>query len=279
MVEQYERSRRNVERNIETNLNLHDELSDIALWETLPVITLDRIMAAATTHMDKAVGHTVLTDHTESQFPPLGNDLQALGQWPSVVTTLWNKVTTMTHLDVTTEDMDPATFAAFKTKWASCPFWNGLDLTFTQSKFTLNEVDYRPAVRAIIGLITSVVTGSSLPDFILNVRQVAEMASKRGQATEKKSTFSNGSVTTFRGGLHAWFCYCHINMERRATKYHVSLNQEYKVVVGRGLLDFDFCKRHADRILAFEPKIIDDWVEEPAANQEPPNESDGWIDV
>src|SRR5690242_15752369 len=109
-----------------------DELNELTVWNSPPVIQLPDqrllrdIASAATarelTFKDKSVDHTYGTD--QSSLPPLGADLQVFGQWPSVTSTIWNKLLQMTGFDPSNVDYDSSVFATFKTKFAAAPYWN-----------------------------------------------------------------------------------------------------------------------------------------------------------
>jgi hypothetical protein len=265
---------------IQTDIDLETELGDLGVWHTPIVVTPDdRIRAARALPVDKAVGHIYLTDHTEDQFPPLDPQLSAF-DWPSVASTIWNKTIQLAHFVPRDEDIDLTTFAAFRTKFATCPFWNG-EFFITSSSFTLNQRRYLPAVNALIGLISDILGGGGdqRTRLISNIKSIAQMISTTGQANEKKSVFTNGTINSYRGGLNQWFCYVSMEMTRSESKYHVKLNQQYKISMGRGKLDFSFCNRHADSILRYDGKLIPDWEEDGGANHFPPNEGPGWEDI
>jgi hypothetical protein len=264
---------------MEVNVQQLEEMHDVALWQAPPVIAVPdglhaSLMAAAASTTDKAVGHTYSTD--QSGLPPLGNELQEFGQWPSVASSIWNKLIKMTGFNPGDEVFNQDRFSAFRSKFASCPFWNGLDFNITTREGKLRIRDYRAAVNAIIDLVSVAVDASKRDEILSGIKKVAELASQKGSQAQKQTSFQNGLLHISRGRLYVFFLYNNVRMERRQGKFHVAIEQDFKVVRAYGVLDFDFCKRHASDIKAWDKRAVDDWVGDSAASHVPENTSEGW---
>lgn len=262
---------------------LVDELNDVNLWQSPPVIQIPQAAALrsladaeaqqALAFIDKAVGHRYGTD--SSRLPSLGNDLEAFGQWPSVASTIYNQLIRMTGFDPSNVDFSSPAFAAFKTKFATCPFWNGLEFNILYRDATLRITDYRQAVDAIIDLLSVGISPNIVSAIISNIKQIASLASRNVRQQQKQTIFQNGSLCVTNGKLYVFFLYNAVNMTARGGKYSV-IDQSCRIVRGYGVLDFDFCKRHASSILRYDGKSVEAWEGSAAANDQPENTSPGW---
>jgi hypothetical protein len=263
---------------MDVGLSQLNEMNDVALWQTPPVITIpdaiDASAMAAALPADKAVGHTYSTD--QSGLPALGSDLQEFGQWPSVASSIWNKLIKMTGFNPGDEIFNQSAFSAFRSKFASCPFWNGLDFNITTREGRLRVRDYRAIVNAIIDLVAVAVSPDKRAEIISGVKKVAELAAQKGSQAQKQTSCQNGVLHISGGKLYVFFLYNNLSMERRQGKFHVSIDQDFKVVRAYGVLDFDFCKRHASSIKAWDRRAVDDWVGDAGASDVPENTSEGW---
>jgi hypothetical protein len=263
---------------MQANIRLLDELNDVSLWQAPPVILAPetsalRSMAAAEALTDKAVGHRYGTDR--SALPPLGNDLQVFGQWPSVASTIYNKLIRMTGFDPSNVDFSSSAFSAFKTKFSSCPFWNGLEFNILYRDVTLRIRDYSQAVGAIIDLLNVGINPDIRSSIISNIKQIAQLASKNVKQEQKQTMFQNGSLCITHSKCYVFFLYNAVSMTAKQGKYTV-IDQNCRIVRGYGVLDFDFCKRHASSILSYDNQSVDAWEGSASANHEPENTSDGW---
>jgi len=260
-----------------------DEFNDVILWNSPPVIqvpqaaALQGLVAAQAaqvlTPTDKAVGHRYGTD--QSQLPSLGSDLQVFEDWPSVASTIYNKLIRMTNFDPSNVDFDSAAFAAFKTKFATSPFWNGLEFNILYRDATLRLTDYRQAVDAVIDLLTVGIRGDIVSGILHNIRQIAQLASRNVRQQQKQTIFQNGSLCITNGRLYVFFLYTSVQMTARGGKYTV-IDQSTRIVRGYGVLDFGFCHRHASSILSYDKQSVSAWEGGAAANDQPENTSPGW---
>jgi hypothetical protein len=260
-----------------------DELHDLISWNTLSAIQLPergllreiaRADAAQDLRLkDKSVDHYYGTDL--SSLPSLGDDLSDFGQWPSVASTLWNKLINMTGFDPSNVDYDGSVFSAFKTKFSTSPYWNGLEFNIQYRDATLRVRDYSEMVGAVIDLVRVGVSGDIRAGLIESIKKIAELASRNVRTQVKDTLAQNSTLTVYQGKLYVFFLYGTVSMTARQGKYTV-IDQAMRVVRGYGVLDFDFCKRHADRIHAYEFKNLDDWDHMGAADPVPPNDNDSW---
>jgi len=266
-----------------TDALVFGEHSDINLWNTPPTLTLpdaqslrlfaNAQMRAALTTSDKSVGHRYGTDM--SVLPALGNDLEVFGTWPSVAATIYNKLIRMTNFDPSNVDFDAASFTAFKTKFSTCPYWNGLEFNILYRDATLRIRDYRQAVDAVIDLLTVGINPNIVQSIINNIKQIAQLASRNVRQQQKQTMFQNGSLCITNGKLYVFFLYNAVQMTAQQGKYTV-IDQNSRIVRGYGVLDFDFCKRHASSILGYDKQSVDAWEGGAAANSQPENTSGGW---
>jgi hypothetical protein len=65
-------------------------------------------------------------------------------------------------------------------------------------------------------------------------------------------------------------------MQYKSGKGYEQLQQSLKIYRGYGVLDFDKCKRHADRLLEWDGQDVDEWEKEAASYPKPPNDSPAW---
>lgn len=263
--------------------NRLDELNELSVWNSPLVMQhadprmLGDIASAATARdvrfKDKSVDHTYGTD--QSSLPPLGDHLQTFGQWPSVAGTIWNKLLQMTGFDPSNVDYNSSVFAAFKTKFSTAPYWNGIEFNIQYRDATLHAHDYRAMVNAVIDLISVGATANVITGVISSIRKIAQLASQQVRTDVKDTLAQNTTLCIHNGKLYVFFLYGTITMNARQGKYTV-LDQAMRVVRGYGVLDFDFCKRHAENILRYDKKSLEEWEGMAAAHDQPENTSDGW---
>jgi hypothetical protein len=264
--------------------NQLDELNEVSAWQSAnpiqiipsPQVLRDFVRAEADQALalrDKSVGHFYGTD--QSSLPSLGPDLEVFGQWPSVAGTLWNKLLQMTGFDPSNVDYNSSVFAGFKTKFSTSPFWNGLEFNIAYRDATLRVTDYRQLVDAIIDLVEVGISGVVRAGIISNIRKIAQLASLNVRTQRKDTLAQNSTFGITNGRLYVFFLYGTVEMTARQGKYTV-IDQAMRIVRGYGVLDFDFCKRHADSILRYDSKSVEEWEGQAAANSQPENQSGGW---
>ena len=260
-----------------------DEFYDVNLWQSPPVIQVpepralssfaNAIAADSIALTDKSVGHRYGTD--SSALPSLGSDLQTFGQWPSVASTIYNQLIRMTNFDPSNVDFSSTAFSAFKTKFATCPFWNGLEFNILYRDVTARITDYSQAVDAVIDLLAVGISPNIVSSIIGNIKQIAQLASRNVRTQQKQTIFQNGSLCITNGRLYVFFLYNAVQMTARQGKYTI-IDQNCRIVRAYGVLDFDFCIRHADSILRYDGQSVDAWEGGAAANSQPENQSPGW---
>lgn len=181
----------------------------------------------------------------------------------------------MTNFDPSNVDFNSAVFSAYKTKFSTCPYWNGLEFNILYRDATLRIRDYREAVNAVIDLLTVGISANIVQSIVDNIKQIAQLASRNVRQQQKQTIFQNGSLCITNGKLYVFFLYNAVEMTASQGKYTV-IDQSCRIVRGYGVLDFDFCKRHASSILTYDGQSVDAWEGQAAANGQPPNSSDGW---
>jgi len=107
---------------------------------------------------------------------------------------------------------------------------------------------------------------------------VAQLASKpTTRMPQKHSMFQNATLAIAGGVLHVAMMYAVVAMAMDDEKgRYVANDQSIKILAYHGVLNFDFCKRHASNILSYTRKSVDAWKDMAAANHEPENKGDGW---
>lgn len=252
-----------------------DELHAISLWESpLHPEAFRAVEAVAEDTEDKAVGHKYGTDGSGLAIP-LGDKLKDFGKWESVTSTIYNKLIRMAKFDPSNTEYSSAQFATFRTKFSECPYWNGIEFNILTREAKLKIKSYKAAVDAIFDLLDVGITVKVKNSILGNIKQIAQLASENVEKEQKQSLFQNGSLCVADGRLYIFFLYNFVKMKASKGKYSV-IDQDCLIVRGYGVLDFDFCKRHADSILKYDVQNLADWENEPAGNHEKENESEGW---
>lgn len=261
---------------------LVDESNDISMWNAAPAIhfadlrSLTGLAEAAATSAttEKAPAHLYGTD--SSALPPLGDTFEKAGfqQWPDVVSTLYNKMYTLVGFDPSNTDFSSPVYTALKTKFSTAPFWNGLVFDIDHREATLRIRDFRQAVNAVIDLL-AVLPRGSVDEIIGRIRQAATLAARATRESVNDKIFHLNNVNVVNGKLYCSFLYGDVTMKRTTGKYE-AVDQTIKVVRAYGVLNFDFCKRHADRIVEYDLELVDSWEGKAAGNQEQENDSSGW---
>ncbi|MFJ7345796.1 hypothetical protein ACIQU3_36635 [Streptomyces sp. NPDC101110] len=183
----------------------------------------------------------------------------------------------MTSYDPSNVDYNGSVFAAFKTKFSTAPYWNGLEFNIQYRDATLRSTDYREMVGAVIDLVGAAVAGDVRVQLIDSIKKIAQLASQDVRSQVKDTLAQNTTLSIHNGRLYVFFLYGTVEMTARRSKYTV-LDQAMRVVRGYGVLDFDFCRRHAESILRYDRKSVEDWENDGAAHKEPENTSPGWPD-
>jgi hypothetical protein len=252
-----------------------EEVNDLTFWDA-PVPENMALAAADETVNDKAVAHLYGTDM--SSLPPTGSDLSAAGynDWPDVVSTIWNKTLNLSGYNPASEDYSSSTFQAFKQKFATCPFWNGIYFEIRHREATVRVRDYHDIVGSIIDLVTFVASGDLRQAVIGSVKQIAEKLARTGNQNIKDSLGQNGSILVDNGKIYSACIFGTIELSQTEGKWSVTREQKLNIYRGYGVLNFGFCQRHADRIASYEKKIIDDWDNMGNADSSAQNPSPGW---
>lgn len=260
-------------------VRLLNEINEINLWQAPPVMHVSGLSSTEQSiqdelFIDKAVGHRWGTDR--SQLIPLGSDLKVFETWPSVASTIYNKLLQMTGFDPSNVAYDSAVYAAFRNKFSTCPFWNGLEFNITYRDVKLYETNYRMAVQAVDDLINAGTTPEVRTRILASLKQCATLADSGSSSQVKQTLFENSTICITAGRLYVFVLYGYVQLSKRTARKYVVLDEDLRVVRGYGVLDLDFCKRHASSILAYDGKSVDDWEHGTASDPLPENPSPGW---
>lgn len=257
-----------------------EETYGLELWGSPPrtqieVSTLPRSATQEPVIHDKAVGHVYGSDN--SALPSLGSDLERYGQWSSVTSTLYNKLYQISRFDPSVVEYSATAFANLRYSFSTSPFWNS-QFSVASRDVTISPQNYKPAVNAIEDFSRTVEIAPDIEQLIIkNVRKIAQLASKPNALSQKQSMFYNATIAATAGNLHVMLLYAVVSMEmdQQKGRYRVII-QNIKMGLGHGVLDFDFCKRHASNILTYGSQSVEAWQDQAAANSQPENTSEGW---
>jgi len=257
-----------------TEFGVLQELNELDLWQE-PLVRPSSLRDVAAGG-DKGVVHVYGTDM--STLPPLPAALtgQQFNDWPDVISTIWNKTISLAGFNPGTDNYDDPSFQAFKGKFATNPFWNGIEFNIQTRESTLRVRDYSGVVNAIIDLVNVGISGDSQQAIINGVKQIAQRLSHTGSGTDKESLAQNSSIIVSNGKIYSLFLYGTIQLTNEQGKWSVRREQTIRVARGYGVLNFGFCGRHADRILSYEGKLLNEWDGMGNADSEPPSTSPGW---
>jgi hypothetical protein len=256
-----------------------EEKYGLALWDSPPRTQVDprtqvevAVLAPSAIH-DKAVGHVYGSD--TSALPSLGSDLESYGHWSSVASTLYNKLYQISNFDPSVVEYSATSFANLRHSFSTSPFWNS-QFGVASQDVAIRDQNYRPVVQAINDFCQSIEIAPDIGQLIVeNVKQIAQLASKPNELPQKQSMFQNATIAITAETLYVMFSYAVVPMEmdQQKGRYWVN-NQNIQMVFGHGVLDFDFCKRHASNILSYDSQSVEAWKGMAAANNEPTCE--GW---
>jgi hypothetical protein len=258
-----------------------EEAYSLAFWNSTPRVdfdvTDDRAEGARdpTIH-DKAVGH-VYADDRLAGLPPLSEDLQVLGTWPTVAGTIFNKLYQNCGLDPSTPMYVENSITNLRLYFAACPYWNQ-QITFRSSDAVIRPDAYEAAVKSVRTFCQDIGLAPDNDQPLLgNIKRIAQFASEAGDLREKNSVLCNSSIFKFQDRLHIIIVYSVASFEADPVKgRYRAISQDLAINFGHSLLNFAFCNRHANRILGYGKKPIEEWQSEAAANSRPENTSQGW---
>lgn len=250
-------------------IQMLEEVYSLELWDSQARIQVER--AAGTPRIDihdKAVGHAHGDDG--SSLPPLGPELQTFERWSSVASTLYNKLYQLSGYNPSSTEYSGGLFARLRNSFSTSPFWN-IQFSIVAHEVAVSHSSYRPVVEAIQNFCQRVEIAPKIGEQITgNFGQILSLALKQNEMLQKQTLLQNATIAITKGVLHVAFIYTIVAMEMlpEAREYRVS-DQSTQLVLGHGVLDYDFCRRHANSILAFDRVSINDWKDMAAANREP----------
>jgi hypothetical protein len=244
-----------------------EEAYSLGMWDSDARRSAE-LAARATSIIDnKAVGHAYGKD--DRPLPPLGPGLQAFEHWSSVASTLHTKLYKISGYDPSTTEYSEDLFARLRNSFSTSPFWN-IQFSIVMQEVTVGHSSYRPAVEAIRDSCRRIEIAPEICEQITgNFGQILSLALKPDWVPQKRTLLQNATIAITKGVLHLALIYAIVGIEitSEAPEYRVS-DQSIQLVFGQGVLDYDFCKRHANRILAYDHVSISDWKVMAAANLE-----------
>jgi hypothetical protein len=255
-----------------------EEVYGLILWDSPPRTQIEVGPSIASAIHDKAVGHVYGSD--TSELPSLGSDLENYGHWSSVASTLYNKLYQISQFDPSVVGYSATSFANLRRSFSTSPFWNS-QFSVTSRDVAISRRNYQPVVEAIDDFSHRIEIAPDIEHLIVkNVKKIAQLASKPSEPnglSQKQSMFHNATIAITTGNLHIMLLYTAVSMEmdQQKGRYRV-ITQNIKIVLGHGVLDFDFCKRHASSILGYDKQSVEAWEDTAAANHESENTSEGW---
>lgn len=246
-----------------------EEVHSLALWDSQARTQVELAASAPRIVIDdKAVGHAYGDDGSE--LPPLGRELQTFEHWSSVASTLYNKLYQLSEYNPSSTEYRGDLFARLRNSFSTSPFWN-IQFSIVTYGVAVGDSSYRPVVEAIRNFCQRVEIAPEIGKQITgNFGQILSLALKQNEMPKERTLLQNATIAITKGVLHVAFIYAIVAMEMLpgAHEYRVS-DQNTQLALGQGVLDYDFCTRHADSILAYDRVSISDWKDMAAANREP----------
>lgn len=167
--------------------------------------------------------------------------------------------------------------------------WISLEWQFKHIPFLTNIIDdsryasisalsLSPAIEAVYYSIEfdGVVPMDAFDDIITSIKKIGQLAVQNKGQQEKNSNMQQGVLTVVHGDLRLGLLRTAVQMEYKTGKGYQHLNQEITVSRLNGNLDYDKCKRNADKLLEWDGQDVNDWVNGAASSHYPPNTSPAW---
>ncbi|MFJ7334423.1 hypothetical protein ACIQUU_14380 [Streptomyces sp. NPDC101116] len=206
--------------------------------------------------------------HDGSSLPPLGQDLHIFGNWPAVASTLHRRLYYTSGLDPASGLYSGDLFAKFRYLFSTSPFWN-IHFNIVTREVKVKNSSFRPVVEAIRAYCESAeIAPAAGREIASNLGYGLHLALHQGEMAQKRTLLQNSMIAITDGMLHVTLVYAMLEMKRpqQGQGYRV-LAQDTQLVIGDGVLDYAFCKRHANSILAYDSTDIGDWKAMAAANR------------
>ncbi|MFJ2770534.1 hypothetical protein [Streptomyces sp. NPDC087300] len=252
------------------------EAAEIALWETPPpepsAATKSLLSQFDSASNDQGVGNNSVGDG--STLPDLGKDLSDFGSWESVAATIVHKAESVSGFDPGATTFDLKAWDVFLTKFATNPLC--LQYTFDFRKADISSLSLKSAIDAVDDLLKNFMSPENYLGIVESIKKVGQLALSTEGQTEKNSNQQIGCLSVHASKLYLGVIRTTVSMEHKKGKGYEQLTQSLQVYRGYGVLDFDKCKRSADKLLDWDGKDVDDWANGTASASQQPNQSPAW---
>ncbi|GAA3487068.1 hypothetical protein [Streptomyces cremeus] len=254
---------------------LHREALELALWETSSPQP-DAASASLLSQFDsgsddQGVGNNVVGDG--SRLPDLG-PLSDFGSWESVAATIVHKAESVSGFDPGGTNFDLKAWNAFLTKFATIPLCT--QYTYDYREANISSLSLKNAIDAVDDLVKSFMSPENYLGIVESIKKVGQLALSTQKQTQKNSNQQIGCLSVHASKLYLGAIRTTVSMEHKKGKGYEQLAQTLQVYRGYGVLDFDKCKRSADKLLAWDGKDVDEWANETASASQKPNDSPAW---
>ncbi|MER7970173.1 MULTISPECIES: hypothetical protein [unclassified Streptomyces] len=251
------------------------EAAEIALWES-PSPEPDAAARALLSQFDSSsndqgVGNNAVGDG--SRLPDLG-PLSSFGSWESVAATIVHKAASVSGFDPGGTTFDLKAWNDFLTKFATIPLC--LQYVYDYREANISSLSLKSAVDAVDDLLKSFMSPENYLGVVESIKKVGQLALSTERQTEKNSNQQIGCLSVHASRLYLGVVRTTVSMEHKKGKGYEQLTQTLQVYRGYGVLDFDKCKRSADKLLGWDGKDVDDWANDTASASQQPNQSPAW---
>ncbi|MET7357241.1 hypothetical protein ABZS76_02210 [Streptomyces sp. NPDC005562] len=251
------------------------EAAELALWETPSpepdAAALSLLSRFDSGSDDQGVGNNAVGDG--SRLPDLGA-LSDFGSWESVAATIVHKAESVSGFDPGGTTFDLKSWNNFLTKFASIPLC--LQYTYDYREASISSLSLKSALDAVDDLLKSFMSPENYLAIVESIKKVGQLALSTERQTQKNSNQQIGCLSVHASKLYLGVVRTTVSMEHKKGKGYEQLTQSLQVYRGYGVLDFDKCRRSADKLLDWDGKDVDDWANGTASASQQPNQSPAW---
>ncbi|WP_306318671.1 MULTISPECIES: hypothetical protein [unclassified Streptomyces] len=183
--------------------------------------------------------------------------------------TLHRRLYLTAAVDPSSAEYAGTAFARFRYLFSTSPFWD-IQFKVVTHEVKVGDAKYRPFSRALHAFcessrISPEISGAMLDRF----GAMLHLALRQDGPSEKRSLLLNSTIAATEGEVHVVLAYAlaELSMPRLRDVYRIP-DQGIQVVFGDGVLDYEFCQRHANSIRTYEATPINDWENLASANHE-----------
>jgi hypothetical protein len=249
--------------------------TELALWEMASpqrdAATMSLLSQFDSGSDDQGVGNNAVGDG--STLPGLG-ELSDFGSWESVAATIVHKAESISGFDPGSTTFDLQSWNTFLTKFATVPLC--LRYTYDYREANISSLSLKSALDAVDDLVKSFMSPEDYLGIVESVKKVGQLALSTEGRAQKNSNQQIGCLSVHASNLYLGVVRTTVSMEHRKGKGYEQLTQTLQVYRGYGVLDFDKCKRSADKLRDWDGKDVDDWTNDTASASQQPNQSPAW---